>query len=52
MALPQMGEGQLVTVARLGVGSEPAQEDVSHSCDALVSQFSGTGAGGVLIGSI
>lgn len=47
-----MEEGQLVTAARLGVGSEPAQEDVSRSCDALVNLFSGMGVGGVLIGSI
>lgn len=36
MALPQMG-----TTARLGVGSAPAQEDVSCSCVELVNQFCG-----------
>lgn len=44
MALPHVGEWQLVTAARLGVDSEPAQE-VRHAPGALVNQFSGQRVG-------
>lgn len=42
MALPHMGEWQLVTAARLAVDSEQAQE-VRHAPGAPVNQFSGQG---------